>query len=443
MHRSQRFQRWSSIARPWVPPERRLDASEDIIISTYRALLRAAGYLPDSFARRYTYERIKSRFRTSRAKSSKLALKGDPTSDFTKQRLQKAKRSRKVLENAGNGDMDALKKILLAVHGREGERKRILLNQLLQPDEDTLPKDASALQDLINRPKETSKPEGMPSQKLYHFIKTQQENQPVEAHKGKLRQLKPKIPKENIWGRPLPAKSKKSIQRKWWIATLDKILPPIPRIEWERLRDLATGAAPLEAQPVRRKPISIDTEELSADEKNKELLQYFQAPARPKTSKSYEFQTENGVQIIMDDGLEASKAKKAELRARKEKRKQVEIGREANRLAQLDELNPPIEHSEVEKIEIRNRSLRRLYASIWSLTPTMTYDDVNRKWEIIWGGQKSRALEGVVAKPTRAEEELFEGLDTLPQSLSQAGKDKLRNRDVKRTLKEEASGHFA
>ena len=66
----------------------------------------------------------------------------------------------------------------------------------------------------------------------------------------------------------------------------------------------------------------------------------------------------------------------------------------------------------------------------------MTYDEVGKKWDIAWGGQKSRALEGVIPKPTRAEEELFEGLETIPQDLSKV---KWRSSDVKRTLKEEAS----
>ncbi|PVH82167.1 hypothetical protein DL98DRAFT_514225 [Cadophora sp. DSE1049] len=437
----------SSSARIWVPPGRQRHVSQEII-SNYRALLRAAGYLPDSFARKYAYERIKSRFRASRAKSSKSAPGNNSfwkelPDDFTKQRLQRARRSRRLLENAGNGDIDALKEVLLAVHGREGERKRLLLKYLLQPDEETLPKDAAALQDLIDKPEGISKKQNIPSQKLYNFIKSQQENQPLELHKEKIRQVKPKMPKENIWGRPLPANLKESMQKKWWAVTLEKILPPIPQSEWERLRDLATGAAPLEAQPARRKPIPVNAEELSADEKSKELLQYFQAPARPKVSESYMFTTEDGLKTTMDDGLEASLANKEKFRERKEKREKVDAGRRANRLAQLEELHPPNKHNEAEKTEIRNRSIRRLYASIWSLTPTMIYDEVKKKWDITWGGQKSRALEGVVAKPTRAEEELFEGLDTLPQDSSKAGKIKWRNSDVKRTLKEEASERFA
>ena len=383
-----------SSARIWVPPGRQSNVPFEIV-SNYRALLRAAGYLPDSFARKYAFERIKSRFRASRAKASKLSRgtsqsRKDSQDEYTKQHLQRARRSRRLLENAGHGDMDALKKVLLAVHGREGERKRTLLKHLLQPDEEALPKDASALQDLIDKPVEANKKANIPSQKLYNFIKNQQENQPLEVHKEKIRQVKPKMPKENIWGRPLPANLKESMQKKWWAVTLEKILPPIPRSEWERLRDLAIGVAPLEARPARRKPMPAEVEELSADQKSKELLQYFQTPARPKV----------------------------------------------NGLAQLAELHLPDKRNETKGIDIRNRSMRRLYASIWSLSPTITYDEVGKKWDIVWGGQKSRALEGVIPKPTRAEEELFEGLRNIPQDLSKV---KWRNSDVKRTLKEEAS----
>ena len=185
-----------SSSRIWLPPGRQRNVSFEIV-SNYRALLRAAGYLPDSFARKYAFERIKSRFRASRAKASKLPRENeksrkDSQDEYTKQHLQRARRSRRLLENAGKGDMDALKKVLLAVHGREGERKRMLLKYLLQPDEEALPKDASALQDLIDKPVEANKKAHIPSQKLYNFIRNQQENQPLELHKEKIRQQRDK-----------------------------------------------------------------------------------------------------------------------------------------------------------------------------------------------------------------------------------------------------------
>ncbi|KAH7355106.1 hypothetical protein BKA65DRAFT_394902 [Rhexocercosporidium sp. MPI-PUGE-AT-0058] len=378
----------------WVPPAIQSRNIPSEILSAYRGLLRAASYLPDSLARKYACERIKNRFRASRAKpGSKLGrlayIQQDKPEGFALQRLKTARRSRTLLENAGNGDMDALKKVLLAVHGREGERKRWLLKDLLQADEGALPKDASALQELIDNPEGAKKEDYVLDKKVYNFIRSQQENQPVEAHKNKIRQLKAKIPKENIWGRSLPLKLKASMQKKWWADTLEKILPPIPRSEWERLRDLATGAIPLETQPARRTPLQTTEEELSSEEKSEKLLKHFQAPARPT-------------------------------------------------MYYKPSLDSP---QEMEGLtEIRNRSLRRLYASIWSLTPTMTYDDVSKNWTIEWGGQKSRAMEGAVSKPTLAEEELFEGLDTLPQTLSKAEQSQgRRNSGVKHVRRDEAS----
>ncbi|KAG4442377.1 hypothetical protein IFR05_002155 [Cadophora sp. M221] len=373
------------------------------IISVYRGLLRAASYLPDSVTRTYTCDRIKTRFRASRAKSLQKpgwnefeAEEKKEPKDFTIQRLRKANLTRRTLEKAGNGDLEALKKVLLATYGREGERKRWLLKDLLKSGEEALPKDASALQQLIDNPGRTKSEKFVLSPKVYHFLRSQQEHQPVEAHKDKIRHLKAKIPEENIWGRPLPFKLRASIQKKWWADVLEKILPPIPRSEWERLRDLATGVIPLEAQPARRIPLQTNGEE------------------HPTESQK----------LDLDNPLERKIQRQSSEEAKKKKSNEVAEQEKVKNLAQLDQL---IASTVAEDPEIRNRSLRRLYASIWSLTPTMAYDEVNKKWGVEWGGQKSRAMGGEVSKPTPAEEELFEGLNTMLRKLS-SGKSKGRNK---------------
>ncbi|KAH9210963.1 hypothetical protein DL95DRAFT_392909 [Leptodontidium sp. 2 PMI_412] len=403
------------------------------IISVYRGLLRAASYLPDSAARTYACERIKSRFRASREKSGKKPRwntveaeeKKEPR-DFTIQRLRKARVTRNLLEKAGNGDLEALKKVLLATYGREGERKRWLLKDLLRPDEEALPKNASELQQLIDNPGGAKSEKFVLDPKVFYFIRSQQEHQPVEVHKDKIRHLKAKIPEENIWGRPMPLKLKSSIQKKWWADVLEKILPPIPRSEWERLRDLATGVIPLEAQPARRTPVQPNG---WSEEKTKEPLQLLQALLKP--AEFHGLDLDNPPKVLAVTKKEGSRAKEKSLKADQDK---------AQKLTQLDQLNPPITSTAVEDPEIRNRSLRRLYASIWSMTPTMIYDEVSKKWSVEWGGQKSRAMEGAVSKPTLAEEELFEGLDTILRKLSNEKPSKGQKKgDAKRSRGDERS----
>lgn len=225
--------------------------------SVYRGLLRAAGYLPDSVARKYAVDTIKNRFQDGRAKSLKARKKAKKLGSFTRKidvhglaRLRKAKSSRNLLEKAGDGDTEAMMKVLMFVYGRQGERKRRLLKALLSNMDGDLTK-GLAIQQMVNNASSKGL-ELRPNEKLYNFIKIQQANQPVELERQKIRRAGVKIPKETLWGRPVPVKVQKRILEKWWAVTMEKLLPPIPRHEWNRLRDLATGAMPLEKQPPRR-----------------------------------------------------------------------------------------------------------------------------------------------------------------------------------------------
>ena len=66
---------------------------------------------------------------------------------------------------------------------------------------------------------------------------------------------------------------------------MDKLLLPVPLREWERLRDLATGVAPLEEPPHRRArgttPVLISSEtEVEDTLDSEELLLALRSPAR-------------------------------------------------------------------------------------------------------------------------------------------------------------------
>ncbi|KAK2627661.1 hypothetical protein QTJ16_002307 [Diplocarpon rosae] len=397
--------------------------------SLYRGLLRASSYLPDSAARQYADARIKARFRVNCAKAKGKADKKIPGTlktvgqsatkvaitsgkraaavgkldDFTIQRLKKGRSTKTLLENASNGDIEALVKVLKFVYGRQGERKRVLLQDLLRP-EDGSPGNTSAIKRLVA----TGSPDKgyWPDAKLYRFIKDQQENQPPEVHKGKIRNPRPKVPEENLWGRPLALRQRESFVRKWWASTLERLLPPIPRNEWERLRDLAVGAVPLEEQPQRRaRAISLS---LSLDKEtakkmtNQQILKYFRMPARvPKPDiDRVRFELDNGLVILPNATIEEVQSSRQELRDR-----------------MLRKWRDGTDEKKARK-EIPARSMRRIYASILSLTPTMEYNKITKTWDIEWGRPKSPANAGVITQASPGDMELFEGIEKFDQNVT-------------------------
>lgn len=342
----------------------------DEIRQIYRSILRATTYLPDQYARNYVFNYARKRFH----KSCQLCHSND--AKHNEQRIKKARRALRTLEGACDGKKDDLKDILMRTYGRIGARRRLLLADLTAlnrlVEENNVPKDDSALQDCINNPlaKETAAYE--PSAKLFEFLKSQQAHGPAEATGGTIKKLRPVTPKTNIWMRPLPLKLEKSLRAKWWAEVLNKICPPVPLAEWERIKGFATGEVPLEKFPARRAgPPPLDPETRWTDEPTK-VLGFLKH--RPKCedveTELVEFDTRFGLRV--------------------------------QRTA--------MERQERETGRIGPRALRRLYASIWNMTPTMQFDESKNRWAFQWGAQKSVALNGEVTQPSEAQKELFEGL---------------------------------
>ena len=67
------------------------------------------------------------------------------------------------------------------------------------------------------------------------------------------RNLRPRIPKLNAWFRPMPQKRIKNLTAEWYAGLLDRVAPPLPSDEWERLRDLALGRTREEAHTRQRR----------------------------------------------------------------------------------------------------------------------------------------------------------------------------------------------
>jgi hypothetical protein len=196
-----------------------------------------------------------------------------------------------------------------------------------------------------------------------------------------------KLRKKNIWGREHPLKVQANLKRRIFKHTLSKIYPPVSAEEWDRLRDLANGTLPVESLPLRR-PRARAKECISHKEKDVRLLEYFTTPVEVSkpSLKTISF-TEQGITC----------------------RQQTE---------------PDFHRKNI----YTKRFMRRMYASIWSITPKMIKDEQSGEWTSTIGSAAGW-IEGRISAPTPADAELFEGLgeETTSQSLPQ-GKSRSRGR---------------
>ena len=234
------------------------------------------------------------------------------------------------------------------------------MTYLLQPEEADLPKDDTALGEHIRAagPQERYSK----SSKLYSLLRKQVENKSFANIRLPIKLLKPIIPKENIWARPTAVKMQLGLKKRWWATTLDRVLPPIPEEEWNRLRDLATGQLQFESPPPRR------SRRGQAQEPN--LLQFLRMPHKPQLTgvEELKFDAEEGFIPVL--------------------------------------VERPNDYSTMPQ-----RSLRRMYAKIWNQSPLIEKNQATGYWDVKWGGWVSPSLSGIVAPATSEHEELFEGTD--------------------------------
>jgi hypothetical protein len=368
-----------------IPIIRRLPPMPPEVRHLYRSLLRAVTYLPDPAAREYLHAHVIYRFRSISNKIKRRADRGEEYATIivamhNRERTARGRQAVKQLQRAGKGMSDDLFKVLSLVYGRTGKRKRQLVERMLRPDESTIPSDHEALQKLLEKPPDQNRElRFSPDSKFMMFLKSQRANQPVELAKEFIKHEAPQIPKENVWGRPMPMRRQRAMKISHWASVMDKILPPVPEREWNRLRDLASGAIPFEGlRPRRSRP---PWRPLDGDENDMNVLKYFTTPVNFHTSR-----TSN---VRVDPELGA--------RSWGESIEDVEL---------------PIASTPV----VTARQMRRLYSRIWNMTPTMTQNPDSKKWVIRWGGQQTKAHMGAVTARTARDEEFFENLPANPPS---------------------------
>ncbi|KAI1002441.1 hypothetical protein K3495_g5758 [Podosphaera aphanis] len=357
--------------------------------SIYRNLLRAASYLPDLFARAYLHKEIVSQFKRAEKKviGGSIHYNKELPREFppfrllsydttTHEKIVKAQKKLRILTGATLGDSKCLEKVLMLAHGRSGRRKRELIKSLIEDDPSNLPQDTAALAAILNVDHKKLRVEAnfKAGPKFKAFLQSQHDNQSKEV-RGTIKDLQPKIPKENIWGRSLPLKRVENIKERWWATVLNKLLPPIPRDEFERLRNLSRGQAPLDQPPRRRKP----AKPLNREDKNDEWINVLKSPLREINEAHVNLIKRTPSGLVMENNKNLAQATARRLPSK--------------------------------KIIGCKRSMRRLYGKIWALTSYMAKNKSTGKWTIQWGLGSSKFLAGQVNKPRKIDLALFSGIE--------------------------------
>lgn len=268
------FKRWEAKPppKPTILTQQKTDArSPRYPLHLFRALLRQASYLPDQASRQYFHGLITRRFRADWPRRNPSGTTQRlVTESRANQHMAEARQCIKLLINANHGSQPHMQKVLETTYGRRGKRKHELLRELMPIQ--LIPVDEKALQELADvLESNRSYPnfqEPRLTEKMVALIRSQKAQRDQMFTKPNLKSTKPDIPEINSWGRPLPRNRAKNIKKQWYKETLERLMPPLPKKEWYRLKDLALGKVPWEGPRKRRVPIL--REHVSVIEENKD-----------------------------------------------------------------------------------------------------------------------------------------------------------------------------
>ncbi|MCJ1463122.1 hypothetical protein MMC07_001727 [Pseudocyphellaria aurata] len=329
----------------------------------FRALLRQCTYLPDSSARRYFQDYIVERFRRYNPRPPVPSHRALYLQDvkIRKAQINKARKGLVFLERANSGYIRHLETVLAMTYGRLGKRRRQLLRSLM---EGTPPR-RELLKNLVPSVRDAKPPFGKKLEALLKAQKQFEAKAKVEVS-GRLHTfrrlgpVKPRIPERNSWDRPMPLKRVKNMKEKWYAALLDTIQPPLPKEEWERLRDLAAGT---------RREVLVQRRDRAGISENKLInIQRAELPSP--------FRARSPTPDI------AASAKEA---------------RRSGVLGNPHRLTP--------------RFMRRMWATIFAQCSCITWDEVGMKWTVHWGGHESKQDTLNNHRSLPLDMSLFEGVD--------------------------------
>ncbi|OCK99768.1 uncharacterized protein K441DRAFT_601696 [Cenococcum geophilum 1.58] len=341
-------------------------------IHLFRALLRETTYLPDSAARLYFRKHIISRFKAYQPAARSLPSWETGTKPYKRLRpyiireraIKKQMEGRKaltVLRRANNGDISCLEKVLLHTYGRIGKRRHELLGHLLKAE---VPADSITVEAMLKSYAALLK---APLQQLYHSDKTAlsfftaprkiskteyeyeisnkypklkaviKSQQSISVHnpvRSILRASKVVAPIKNIWARPMAIKRARNIVLRWYKSTMEKVLPPLPNHEWDRLYGLAAGNIAWEGL-IPRRPVGTDRSQTQ------------------RLGDSYL------ARQILENGLTFKTPSFADVPRGKDR-----------------------PHN------ITKRFMRRLYARVSAQCCKLTWDPIRKTWQVEWGSLK-------------------------------------------------------
>ncbi len=339
-----------------------------------RAILRECTYLPDPAARTYIPQYVLDRYRayqTETAYRPKNAhrIKG---SKITIRRVVELIREARVglhdLQRANRGEYPSMEKVLLLTYGRTGKRRHELLEPLKQPDWTGDHEGKDIVSRTMTEMKVSKKLlEKVPklTMKMEALLHSQRKVQPLDLTRPNPKSLALKIPEENIWHRPLPNKNIVNLVEEWYSSMLEKVLPPLPRADWERLEALASGKLRWSGQIERR--------------------------------------------TLAAHGVEMERAIKNAVRTEE----QIKDGYITRIVRTNEQPNDP--YRALERIlgfnrlkgsggkeqphRVTGRFMRRMWARIFEQCPQMDWDPSSQKWNVEWGRVNKKLMRLEARKP--------------------------------------------
>jgi hypothetical protein len=262
-----------------------------------RALLREATYLPDAVARQYFHRYIVHRFKAYQPKENATAsLRTEDIERYrhrsfkrrqlsiiherTSKLQKKARKGLHFLRRANQGEIPCLQKVLFFAYGRMGRRKYALLSDVLKPDPimdggrvlaAADMKGPAPLQELyfsnkqylqyFDAPKPASNGNYVISisdrySRLRAVLKSQCQRG-LSIHR-EIKGPALKTPTHNVWMRPMPIVRARNNVCRWYAQTMDRLLPPLPPAEWDKIRAMVYGEERVSFVK-RRTPVAAST----------------------------------------------------------------------------------------------------------------------------------------------------------------------------------------
>lgn len=356
----------------------------------YRNLLRESSYLPPAW-RWVVLSNIKKRFRTHRLNDAHE----EKHRDHANQVLG-------TIRAANNGNKKSMEKLILKAFARKGPRRRQILSRFVQPDGPQTSEDLEALlsagpttrsvsasSEDVSESRESNhqKPSGLDNstitptevkkhefldkwdlRKVRQLLRSQRE---VQKHSNivwlnrDIKSLDEKngIPELNIWGKPVNENIIRNMKAKFWLRSIDKMMVPLGKGEWNLLRKLSQGSQNLAEWKVpKRRPTARSAED----------------DQQPSSEWNWETYADKPIQMVE--------------RHRKNSAPDALKG-------------PYLPH--YRETELSPRWFRRAYKQVWALTPKIEQDPRTLTREIKWGSSGSH-----ICAASDAQMNIFEGYDS-------------------------------